>query len=63
MAEARRARHCRHCLGNCPGDCLLDNGVCIHGWHEKQSYGFTWRLLITRRWWRRMLWGDRANWH
>ena len=26
------ARHCRHCLGDCAGDCLLPGGggLCIH---------------------------------
>jgi len=31
------ARHCRHCLGDCPGDCLLgESGRCIHGWNTKR---------------------------
>jgi hypothetical protein len=57
MPEVRRARHCRHCLGNCPGDCLFDDGQCIHGWNGKRPRGFTWQVLLTRRWWHRVLWG------
>ena len=26
MPETRPARHCRHCWGDCPGDCLLAGG-------------------------------------
>jgi hypothetical protein len=50
-------RHCRHCLGDCPGDCLFDTGRCIHGWHDKPSRQFTWQLLLTRKWWHRVFWG------
>jgi EmrB/QacA subfamily drug resistance transporter len=61
MSEARpvrRARHCRHCAGDCPGDCLLDNGRCIHGWNEKHPRQFTWQALLRRRWWHQVFWGD-----
>jgi hypothetical protein len=57
MPEDRPARHCRHCLGNCAGGCLLEDGQCIHGWNGKRPYEFTWQLLLTRRWWHRVLWG------
>jgi hypothetical protein len=50
-------RHCRHCLGDCPGDCLFDSGRCIHGWHDKPQRQFTWQLLLTRKWWHRVFWG------
>lgn len=55
--EARQPRHCRHCLGDCPGDCLLGDGQCIHGRNGKRPPQGTWQLLLTRRWWRRLLWG------
>jgi hypothetical protein len=34
-------RHCRHCWGDCPGDCLVDDkGMCIHklhgGWAKRR---------------------------
>jgi hypothetical protein len=58
MAEIRRARHCRHCLlGGCQGNCLLEDGTCIHGWNGHRPRVFTWRTLLTRRWWHRVLWG------
>jgi hypothetical protein len=51
-------RHCRHCLGNCPGDCLIgDSGLCIHGWNVKPPRRFGWQLLLNRRWWRQVFWG------
>jgi hypothetical protein len=60
MAEVRRARHCRHCAGNCNGDCLLggSEGRCIHGWNGQHQRVFTWQVLLTRRWWHRVLWGN-----
>jgi hypothetical protein len=57
MPEARQFRHCRHCAGGCPGDCLLGDGQCIHGWNEKRPGQFTWQALLTRRLWDRVLWG------
>jgi hypothetical protein len=58
MPETRQPRHCRHCLGGgCPGDCLLGDGQCIHGWNDRRPR-FTWRVVLTRRWWRRVLWGQ-----
>ncbi|HEX4291242.1 MAG TPA: hypothetical protein VH021_20115 [Trebonia sp.] len=51
-------RHCRHCLGDhCPGDCLLADGQCIHGWNGKHPGTVHWQLLLTRRFWHRVLWG------
>ena len=45
-------RHCRHCLGDCPGTCLLgDSGRCLHGWNEKRPRQFSWQLLLTREFW------------
>jgi hypothetical protein len=44
-------------LGGCPGTCLLGDGQCIHGWNGKRPPGVTWRVLLTRRWWHRVLWG------
>lgn len=50
-------RHCRHCWGDCPGDCLVgESGICIHGWNGKRP-PFRWQLLLNRRWWRRVFWG------
>jgi hypothetical protein len=57
MPEARQQRHCRHCAGDCSGDCLLGDGQCIHGWNEKRPGQFTWQTLLTRRLWDRVLWG------
>ena len=60
-SEERRmpeARHCRHCAGDCPGDCLLgESGRCMHGWNEKRPRQFSWQLLLTRKWWHRVFWG------
>ena len=57
-----KLRHCRHCLGdNCPGDCLLGDGQCIHGWNGKRPRAVTWQLLLTRRWWYRVLWGPERS--
>jgi hypothetical protein len=61
VRQGRQSRHCRHCAGDCPGNCLLGDGQCIHGWNEKPPLYFAWRLLLTRRFWHRFLWGDRAN--
>jgi len=58
MAEVRRTRHCRHCAGDHPGDCLLSEGRCIHGWNERPPRQFSWQVLLTRRWWHRVLWGN-----
>jgi hypothetical protein len=57
MPEAPSPRHCRHCLGNHSGDCLLGDGQCIHGWNEKRPRLSPWQLLRSRRWWHRVLWG------
>jgi len=50
-------RHCRHCLGDCLGDCLVGDGICIYGWNGRRPRQFSWQLLLTRRWWRRVFWG------
>jgi hypothetical protein len=51
-------RHCQHCLGDCPGDCLLGNsGRCIHGWNDNHSRQFSWQVILTRKWWHRVFWG------
>lgn len=58
--EGRRTRHCRHCLGDgCDGGCLISGGggQCIHGWNGARPRGVTWRVLLDRRWWHRVLWG------
>jgi hypothetical protein len=59
VSEVRPARHCRHCMGEgCLGNCLIGGGQCIHGWHDKPPGLPRWQLLLTRRWWHRVLWGD-----
>lgn len=56
--RAGHARHCRHCLGDgCRGDCMTGDGQCIHGWNGARPPDFTWRVLLDRRWWHRVLWG------
>jgi hypothetical protein len=51
-------RHCRQCLGDCPGNCLIgDTGRCMHGWSEKPPRQFRWQLVLTRKWWHRVFWG------
>jgi hypothetical protein len=52
-------RHCRHCAGNCSGDCLLpgDSGLCIHRPLPGMPLRVRLRLIGTRRFWRRLLWG------
>ena len=61
IAEERympEARHCRHCLGDCPGDCLFgDSGLCIHGWNERPPRQFSWQMVLTRTWWHRFFRG------
>jgi hypothetical protein len=54
-------RHCRHCLGDCGGDCLLpgDTGLCIHKPVRKLAFGERVQLLGNRRFWRRVFWGAR----
>jgi hypothetical protein len=31
----------------------------MHGWNEKPPRQFSWQLLVTRNWWRRVIWGRR----
>jgi hypothetical protein len=51
-------RHCRHCLGDCLGDCLLgDTGMCIHGRNSGKRAPVRVQWLVSRKWWRRVLWG------
>jgi hypothetical protein len=53
------ARHCRHCLGDCPGTCLLpgDQGLCIHKMNPTLSFRERLVRLRSRRFWRRVMWG------
>jgi len=56
-AAMSEIRHCRHCTGDCLGECLLgEYGICIHGWNERPRQ-FSWQLLLTRRFWHRVFWG------
>jgi hypothetical protein len=52
-------RHCRHCFGDCPGDCLLpgDQGLCIHNPRVRRSARERLLVLRTRRFWHRVLFG------
>jgi hypothetical protein len=51
-------RHCRHCAGDCLGECLLgEGGLCLHGWNEKPPRQFRWQVLLSRRLWHRVFWG------
>jgi hypothetical protein len=53
------ASHCRHCLGNCDGTCLLPggSGLCIH--HPVPRLPLReWPTMIrTRGFWHRVFWG------
>ena len=53
------AQHCRHCLGNCPGDCLLpgEADLCIHRPVPRMPLGDRIGLLRSRRFWRWFLLG------
>jgi hypothetical protein len=37
---------------------MLGDGQCIHGWNGHRPREFTWRVLLQRRWWHRVLWGE-----
>jgi len=55
--------HCRHCLGDCGGDCLLPGGggLCIHKPVPKRTLGERLALLRTRRFWGRGFRGPSAG--
>jgi hypothetical protein len=55
----RTARHCRHCLGGCAGDCLLpgDADLCIHRPVPRMPLRYRLGLLRRRRFWRWFLLG------
>ena len=58
--------HCRHCYGDCGGNCLLPGaaggaGLCIHQPVPDRTFGERLTLLRTRQFWRRILWGVRAE--
>ena len=53
------ARHCRHCLGDCPGDCVVDDtGTCIHNAYVRMVKQKRPRVL-TRAWLRMLFRGAR----
>jgi hypothetical protein len=54
-------RHCRHCWGECPGDCLIPGaaGLCIHKPNPRLTSRERMLLLLDRRFWRRVFWGVR----
>ena len=54
-------RHCRHCWGDCLGDCLLDDtGLCIHNVKSKMMrQQRRRRLLLSPMWLLRQLRGAR----
>ena len=53
------ARHCRHCLGDCPGDCLIGiSGRCIGGLERPSVRDrFARQQVLTRKWWHRVFSG------
>jgi hypothetical protein len=53
--------HCRHCLGNCPGSCLLPGGegLCIHQPTPKLTARQRLARVRTRRFWHSVFWGTR----
>jgi hypothetical protein len=56
------ARHCRHCWGDCPGGCLLDDtGPCIHNENAKMMKQLRARQLRGRAWLRVLLPGRRGG--
>jgi hypothetical protein len=57
------ARHCRHCWGDCPGDCLMpgEMGLCIHKPNRRLTNHERMLLLVDRRFWRRVFWGVRSH--
>jgi hypothetical protein len=57
MLEAGEPRHCRHCWRDCGGNCLHEDGTCIHGWNGNRPR-VGWRAFLTRLWWNRVLWGE-----
>lgn len=61
-----RPRHCRHCWGDCPGDCLLpgpagDAGLCIHRPNPRLSWPDRLRLVTVPGFWHRFFWGDHSR--
>ena len=55
--------HCRHCFGDCGGECLLPGGggVCIHKPVPKRTLSERLALLRTRRFWSRVFRGAPAG--
>jgi hypothetical protein len=53
-------RHCRHCWGGCPGDCLLDDtGTCIHNAHVTMMRQTRARRRLSPAWLRMLFRGAR----
>ena len=49
-------RHCRHCWGDCLGDCLLDDtGLCIHNVNARMIRQARARRRLLSPAWLRML--------
>jgi len=49
-------RHCRHCWGDCLGDCLLgDTGLCIHNVNARMIRQARARRRLLSPAWLRML--------
>ena len=58
-------RHCRHCWGNCDGDCLLpgpagEAGLCIHNPNPRLPWRDRFLLVTVKGFWRRFFWGTHA---
>ena len=58
-------RHCKHCLGDCSGNCLLPggSGLCIHKPVRRIPLRDWPNLLMTPGFWRRLPWGTRGRPH
>ena len=53
-------RHCRHCWGDCLGDCLLDDtGTCLHNVHTRKMRQTRARRLLSPAWLRMLFRGAR----
>jgi hypothetical protein len=49
-------RHCGHCWGDCPGDCLLDDtGMCIHNANTMMIRQLRAQRPLSLRWLRMLL--------
>jgi len=53
-------RHCRHCWGACPGDCVLDDtGMCVHNVNARMMKQLRAQRPLTPKWLRMLFRGAR----